>query len=490
MGAMINLQDFPVGYRFHPTGEEFVNHYLKRRVLGIQGGPCIIPDVDIYQYDPGQLPDLFHDKSIIGRDDQVQEWWFFSPDTPQRFQRPTRVQRSTPSGYWKKTGDDKEVKARGTATVIGIKEYLVFYQGRGKKADKTNWVIHAYRLPADDLNRTHVLCHLKHERDEKADNSTVVSERGAINLTDFELDLHRPVDEDLFPEPLIQAQMISLMELIPPGNRIEFAAGFLQQLHPELGLQNNSFPSNLHEPANIEGPSVMDIPRDDGLTDESIQSMFGTSEEDEDIGDMQSADLAYADFLEGSMETEYDQTFYSHHEHPVQMNRRAQTTDSVHGFVSLEEKKGMVEKKFNGSTVTSEKPKLHPVPGLPHRPVAPPIRPASEKCYSKNEELKFRKVKQETAAKNVKPELLSLDETAARAKVRKYKERSPDRNSTKKTNSKENEYAREKSNLVAASTVTTSEGTKSSTNSPLSYLVNVLVAIFMLLTITRLVLNF
>ncbi|KAF8012537.1 hypothetical protein BT93_I0640 [Corymbia citriodora subsp. variegata] len=480
MGPMINLWDLPIGYRFHPTGEEIVTHYLRRRVQGIVDHRCIIPNVDICLWDPWALRDKFHDESIIGRDDQVQEWWFFSPYTPQK------VKRSTPSGYWKKTGDDKEVKARATGTAIGTRKYLVFYKGRGKKADRTDWVIHEYHLLANDLNRTHVLCHLKHERDEKANNSTIESEHGAINLADFELYLHQPDDEDLFPESLVQEKMTQLVELIRPENRAEFVASFLQWLDPAPGSQNNGFPSNLHQPMNIEGPSVMDMPWDNDFTDESSQLMSGRSEEDEDVGDMQNADLAYARFLEGYMQPEYDLTSNWPHEHPVLMNRRARTTDSVHGFVALEEKKGVVE-KFNGSPVASENPKPHPVPGVCHGPMAPPIRPASAKRYSKDEEPRLEKVAQETVAINIKPERISSDKTAARAK---YKGRGSDGNSTKKANSKEIKYAREKSNLVAASTRTTSKSTESPTNPPLSNFVNAVVAFLVLLIITRLVLGF
>ncbi|XP_056164667.1 NAC domain-containing protein 96-like [Syzygium oleosum] len=290
MGAAINPRDLPVGYRFHPTGEEFVNHYLKRRVLGYEDHPCIIPDVDICWCDPWELPKKFHGESIVGPDDQVQEWWFFSPHTSQK------VKRSTPSGYWKKTGINLEVKARYTGTVIGTKKILVFHEGRGKNGDKTNWVIHEYHLLTNDLNRTHVLCHLKHERDEKADNSIIESERGAINLAKLEYDLHLPDREDLFPKALVQAKMNSLMELIQPKNRVESMADHQQQLQPARGSLNNCFPSNTHQLTNIGGPSVMDLSLNNSHADESIQLVLGTSEEDENVGDMQNADLADAVF--------------------------------------------------------------------------------------------------------------------------------------------------------------------------------------------------
>ena len=90
------------------------------------------------------------DESIIGPDDQVHKWWFFSPRTPDTARK---VKRSTPSGYWKKTGIDRKVKARDTDREIGSKKTLVFHGGRGKKGVKTNWVIHEYHLlPNDVLN--------------------------------------------------------------------------------------------------------------------------------------------------------------------------------------------------------------------------------------------------------------------------------------------------------------------------------------------------
>ncbi|KAI6677597.1 hypothetical protein NL676_038393 [Syzygium grande] len=304
----------------------------------------------------------------------------------------SEVTRSTPSGYWKKTGEDKKVREKETGTVIGTKKILVFYEGQGKNGVKTNYVVHEYHLHGDDFDRIHVLCRLKLKRDKKDE-----SYLGIINPADLELDYDH---ESSFLEDLVQAGMNSLREFIPPEN----------QLQPALGRsQNNSFP-----PTYIS-LRILRIHLD------------------------------------------------------IRMNRRARTTDSVHGFVPLEEKKGVVENKFNDTPFASEKPMPRPVIVAPRRPMAPPVRPASVKCYSKDEEQRCEKVKRETAVINIKPERMSLDETAARAKVTGYKERGSAGNSTKKTN-KENKYAGEKSNSVAASTGTTSESTKPSANPPLQIL--------------------
>lgn len=150
----------------------------------------------------------------------------------------------------------------------------------------------------------------------------------------------------------------------------------------------------------------------------------------------------------------------------------------------------MVENKFNGSRITSEKHTPGPVPVATHEPMPPPLHTVSVKYNSKDEEQRFEKVKQETAAKDNKPECTSLDEIAAKAKVLKYKEDGSASNSPKKTNSKETEHVKEKSNSVNALTRTTTNRTKTSTNFPLPNLVNVIVGIFLLFAITCQVFKF
>ena len=43
------------GFRFHPTDEELVSYYLKRKVLGRPVRFDAIGDVDIYKYEPWDL---------------------------------------------------------------------------------------------------------------------------------------------------------------------------------------------------------------------------------------------------------------------------------------------------------------------------------------------------------------------------------------------------------------------------------------------------
>lgn len=48
----------PPGFRFHPTDEELILHYLQKKVSSIPLSVSIIADVDIYKFNPWDLPGL------------------------------------------------------------------------------------------------------------------------------------------------------------------------------------------------------------------------------------------------------------------------------------------------------------------------------------------------------------------------------------------------------------------------------------------------
>ena len=47
---------WPPGFRFHPTDEELVLYYLKRRICRRKLKLDIIAEVDVYKWDPEELP--------------------------------------------------------------------------------------------------------------------------------------------------------------------------------------------------------------------------------------------------------------------------------------------------------------------------------------------------------------------------------------------------------------------------------------------------
>ena len=55
-GASMQEVDELPGFRFHPTEEELIDFYLRRRVEGKRFNIELINLVDLYRYDPWDLP--------------------------------------------------------------------------------------------------------------------------------------------------------------------------------------------------------------------------------------------------------------------------------------------------------------------------------------------------------------------------------------------------------------------------------------------------
>ncbi|XVE84206.1 hypothetical protein DITRI_Ditri16bG0151700 [Diplodiscus trichospermus] len=97
----------PIGFRFHPTDEELVVHYLKRKALCLPLPASVIPEFDVFQTDPWSLPG---------------------------------------SGYWKPIGKEKPILASGSNQVVGMRKALIFCQRKRSDETKTRWLLHQYRL--------------------------------------------------------------------------------------------------------------------------------------------------------------------------------------------------------------------------------------------------------------------------------------------------------------------------------------------------------
>ncbi|KAK4370457.1 hypothetical protein RND71_009932 [Anisodus tanguticus] len=130
----------PPGFRFHPTDEELVMHYLCRKCTSQPIAVPIVAEIDLYKFDPWDLPDL----ALYGE----KEWYFFSP-RDRKYPNGSRPNRAAGTGYWKATGADKPI---GNPKAVGIKKALVFYAGKAPKGEKTNWIMHEYRLA--DVDRS------------------------------------------------------------------------------------------------------------------------------------------------------------------------------------------------------------------------------------------------------------------------------------------------------------------------------------------------
>ncbi|XP_076928631.1 uncharacterized protein LOC143592644 [Bidens hawaiensis] len=127
------------GFRFHPTDEELVGFYLKRKIQQTPLSIELIKQLDIYKHDPWDLPKL----AITGE----KEWYFYCP-RDRKYRNSARPNRVTGAGFWKATGTDRPIYASEGSKCIGLKKSLVFYKGRAAKGVKTDWMMHEFRLPS------------------------------------------------------------------------------------------------------------------------------------------------------------------------------------------------------------------------------------------------------------------------------------------------------------------------------------------------------
>ncbi|XP_019422743.1 PREDICTED: NAC domain-containing protein 37-like [Lupinus angustifolius] len=132
----------PPGFRFHPTDEELVGYYLRKKVASQKIDLDVIREIDLYHIEPWDLIE----RCRIGYEEQ-NEWYFFS-HKDKKYPTGTRTNRATIAGFWKATGRDKSVYDK--TKLIGMRKTLVFYKGRAPNGQKTDWIMHEYRLESDE----------------------------------------------------------------------------------------------------------------------------------------------------------------------------------------------------------------------------------------------------------------------------------------------------------------------------------------------------
>ncbi|TVU27774.1 hypothetical protein EJB05_19275 [Eragrostis curvula] len=148
----------PPGFRFYPSDEELVCHYLHNKVANAGG---VMVEVDLHTHEPWELPDVAKLST--------NEWYFFS-FRDRKYATGLRTNRATKSGYWKATGKDRVIhNPKAGRAVVGMRKTLVFYRGRAPNGTKTSWVMHEFRMenPHTPPKEDWVLCRVFYKK--KAD---------------------------------------------------------------------------------------------------------------------------------------------------------------------------------------------------------------------------------------------------------------------------------------------------------------------------------
>ncbi|KAJ6964533.1 hypothetical protein NC652_002703 [Populus alba x Populus x berolinensis] len=128
-----------------------------------------IINVDLYQFDPEGTAQYSHHGE--------KEWYFFTPRN-RKYRNGNRPNRAAGGGYWKATGADKGITYE--TRVIEAGKALVYYTGKPPKGDKTNWIMHEFRLDDPPLHVRNnklddcVLCRIYKKSQKKSNAGTNV----------------------------------------------------------------------------------------------------------------------------------------------------------------------------------------------------------------------------------------------------------------------------------------------------------------------------
>ncbi|KAF4367701.1 hypothetical protein CsatB_021202 [Cannabis sativa] len=127
----------PIGYRFCPTDEELLLHYLKRKVHALPLPASVISEFDVFQTDPWALPG-----------DVKEKRYFFCNYKKMDILNNKMCKRvNSGCGFWKPVvnKDKLIVASEFNNQAIGVRKTLVFCGGKRLLQDsKTRWFMHEY----------------------------------------------------------------------------------------------------------------------------------------------------------------------------------------------------------------------------------------------------------------------------------------------------------------------------------------------------------
>lgn len=243
---MNSLSHVPPGFRFHPTDEELVDYYLRKKITSRRIDLDVIKDIDLYKIEPWDLQELCR----MGTEEQS-DWYFFS-HKDKKYPTGTRTNRATAAGFWKATGRDKAIYSKHD--LIGMRKTLVYYKGRAPNGQKSDFIMHEYRLETDPNGAPQeegwVICRV-FKKKIAAGMRMDTSEHGSPIWYDDQLSFMQDMDS---PKPIHPPQ-INYINHYPnnyPNCKKEF-----DNLHYQIPPQNHQF---LHQLPLLETTKLVAAP--------------------------------------------------------------------------------------------------------------------------------------------------------------------------------------------------------------------------------------
>ncbi|XWS41304.1 hypothetical protein CRYUN_Cryun17cG0069900 [Craigia yunnanensis] len=123
------VNQLPPGFRFCPTDEELVLHFLYPKALLLPCHPNIIPELDLRLLHPWEL----NGKALLSEN----QYFFFCQMMENRILE---------NGYWKQLDIEEPIFSTGAGKKDGVKKFFVFFIGEAPLGVETNWLMQEYHL--------------------------------------------------------------------------------------------------------------------------------------------------------------------------------------------------------------------------------------------------------------------------------------------------------------------------------------------------------
>ncbi|WOL09631.1 hypothetical protein Cni_G18384 [Canna indica] len=270
MGLRDIESTLPPGFRFYPSDEELVCHYLYKKVNNERASEGTMVEVDLHTREPWELPDVAKLSA--------NEWYFFS-FRDRKYATGMRTNRATKSGYWKATGKDRTIHDARTQAMVGMRKTLVFYRGRAPNGIKSSWVMHEFRLetPHSPPKEDWVLCRVFHKRkgentgDQEHAGSSSPTLRSSPSLVDLPMaDVVSSSHEQLVmssPSSVSAAALLQQEEYYYSGGSGSTGPLMNMQALLQCNLLDFPFMQEMETTMSSSSPSLMDLGFEHGVGD-------------------------------------------------------------------------------------------------------------------------------------------------------------------------------------------------------------------------------
>ncbi|XP_021888563.1 NAC domain-containing protein 21/22-like isoform X2 [Carica papaya] len=224
----------PPGFRFYPSDEELVCHYLFKKITNdpqVLKGTLV--EIDLHTCEPWQLPVAKLNAN---------EWYFFS-FRDRKYATGFRTNRATTSGYWKATGKDRTVMDPRTKEIVGMRKTLVFYRNRAPNGIKTGWIMHEFRLETPHMppKEDWVLCRVFHKTKGGENSIKALSPESMYDTYTHNIILPSSVNHPVTSSPLTHHQQ---NDYFPCGYEQITSSSFSR--HHQIPQSNSLLSTLLH----------------------------------------------------------------------------------------------------------------------------------------------------------------------------------------------------------------------------------------------------